>query len=74
MVHTGRVLAAASEITVVSASGSDIYECFGFADAPGERGRFSLHLPAIPGRTQDARVFVGALPSLQSRARNCILR
>ena len=94
MARAGTVLAAASEITVVSDRESDIYELFarrpahvhllvraaqdrrieagieagieggieadgagpqshmlfGFADGLPERGRFSLHLPAVPGR------------------------
>ena len=87
MARAGKVLAEASEITVVSDSESDIYELFArrpanlhllvraaqdrrietdgqtagtgpqsdklfsFADALAEQGRFSLHLPAIPGRS-----------------------
>ena len=86
MARAGTVLAAASEITLVSDRESDIYELFarrpenvhllvraaqnrrieggietagagpqsqmlfGFADGLPERGRFSLHLPAVPGR------------------------
>lgn len=86
MARAGTVLAAASEITLVSDRESDIYELFarrpanvhllvraaqdrriegeierdgagpqshmlfGFADGLPERGRFPLHLPAVPGR------------------------